>query len=177
MNIGAGQPQDFTSDKKNQKSAFEVKLAKDIKWMIDNHADIIMLQEVSDYWASFLERTIPENWWIWKPEKMKVATLHNRDKVRVLSQAVCFVWPEAERTNYYRKWRKFTKVRRRRGCGPPPSSWPHPVLATFLDLARLRTPHGRRSLDPWVGNGWWRGRGWCPGLVRGGHNVDRSSAS
>ena len=151
MNIGAGQANDLTSDKK--RSDFAVKLGTDIQWMIDNHADIIMLQEVSDQWGTFLKSAVPENWEIWRPDTMNVATLHNRDKVRVVKQEVCFVWPEGNREEPFRNWRHFTMVRRRRGCGPPLSSWPHPVLATFLDLARLRTPHGRRSLDPWVGNG------------------------
>ncbi len=150
MNIGAGDEASFSGKKQER---FRQKLDDDIKWMIANNADIIMLQEVSEYWADHLRGKLPADWTLWRPGAANVATLHNSKKVTRVSEKVEFVWPQNDRNNQFRRWRQFTMVLFRRGCGPPPSPWPSPVPASFLDLARFRAPHGRWCLGAGVGNG------------------------
>ena len=82
MNIGAGEEKSCLGKKQQ---SFRQKLDEDIKWMIANHADIIMLQEVSGYWADHLRETLPADWTLWRPGAANVATLHNSKKVTRVS--------------------------------------------------------------------------------------------
>ena len=151
MNIGGGDPKSFTSPGKIVE--FGKKLDKDIMWMIRNGADIIMLQEVSEHWAEYSRRSLSKDWSSWyESEAGNLMTLYNKKKVQEQSRMILHVWPEAERDSHYRRWRTFTVVRRGAADphGPRAQARSRPL---FLDLVRVRTPPGRRSLGPGVGNG------------------------
>ena len=141
-------PQPFTSYKKVEE--FGEKLAADLFWLIVNGAEIIMLQEVSA--PRYLSGCLPTGWDSWWPDAANLMTLHNVTKVQQKSRKILHVWPEAERDSHYRRWRTFTVVRRGAADphGPRAQARSRPL---FLDLARVRTPPGRRSLGPGVGNG------------------------
>ena len=109
MNIGAAEEESFTRAQK--KEFFGQKLLGDIRWMIANGADIIMLQEVSEHWAVFLSGSLPKDWILWRAESCKVATMYNERAAPAVSTAVLNVWPEEDRANVYRGWRKFSVVR------------------------------------------------------------------
>ena len=165
MNIGAGDDDSFKKKKKEQ--SFGEKLVGDIKWMIANGAEIIMLQEVSEHWADFLANRMPHSWNAWREEFAKVMTLYN-EQTRPVCQAVLNVWPKNEREGPYRWWRKFGVVRRRRGSRPPPPPCPSPVPATFPCSGPGSDSAGPAEPGPWRREGLVAGAGLLPGVGGGG---------
>ena len=165
MNIGAGDDDSFKKKKKEQ--SFGEKLVGDIEWMIDNGAEIIMLQEVSQHVADFLANHLPMGWRVWWKGSAKVATLYNELTELKKRRAVLHVWPESEREDAFRSWRKFTAVRRRRGSRPPPPPCPSPVPATFPCSGPGSDSAGPAEPGPWRREGLVAGAGLLLGVGGG----------
>ena len=163
MNIGAGDDDSFSK----QERSFGDKLVGDIKWMIANGAEIIMLQEVSKHWADFLKTRLPNGWHAWRDESVKITTLYN-ESAKLVCRKSLYVWPKSERQGAYRCWRKFIVVRRRRGSRPPPPPCPSPVPATFACCGPGSDSAGPAEPGPWRREGLVAGAGLLHGVGGGG---------
>ena len=75
MNIGAGEEDSFRGVWRQE--VFGSKLLRDIRWMIENGAEIIILQEVSKHWAGFLPDRF-KDWGFWRAGSAKVVTMYKK---------------------------------------------------------------------------------------------------
>ena len=169
MNLGAGEEDAFRGPKD---TAFGVKLHEDMKWIVANGSDIIILQEVSEHWTNFLkEKFLPEGWCTFRAPDAKLTTFYNQQRVPFSEGAIMHVWPEQDKGNVYRGWRMFSAVRR--ASRPPPAPGPSPVPATFpwpRPGPGLRRAGGTcQQCGPGVGKGKWREPGPGPWPVGAGH--------